>query len=72
MNPSRPPGDDLGHNRHRKTDPALAPSVPESEHTRKMPAPRGVDDQGGACSKKAAEEDAEKEEPCCICYTQLP
>ncbi|CAM9554678.1 unnamed protein product [Pylaiella littoralis] len=69
MNPSRPPG---GHNRNRKADPALAPSVPESEHTRKIPAPRGADNQGGACAKKAAEDDAEKEEPCCICYTQLP
>ncbi|CAN0385751.1 unnamed protein product, partial [Pylaiella littoralis] len=73
MDPSRLPGRNPGHNRLRKPDPSLAPAVPVSEHTRTIPAPRGVGDSGGgACSRKAAEDDADKEEPCCICCTQLP
>ncbi|CAN0057816.1 unnamed protein product [Pylaiella littoralis] len=72
MSPSRPPGKKPGKKRLRKPDPALAPAVPESEQTRKIPAPRGAGVDSGACAKKAAEEDAEEEEPCCICCTQLP
>ncbi|CAM9614004.1 unnamed protein product [Ectocarpus sp. 12 AP-2014] len=67
MNNGTPPGD--APNSNNKRHPALAPFLPKSLITKKIPAPHPEDVER---TKKAAVEDAKKGELCIFCQEALP